>query len=77
MKLAKEYDLRNLDSSLLDCCYLSSRSLESSSFQPGENDGAWSRPISKPKRDNKSKSNDGFLLLLVIYLILFFMIYLL
>ena len=45
--------------SLLDC-YLSSHSLKSSSFQPGGNDGAWSRPISRPRRDRKPKSNDDF-----------------
>ena len=44
----QEDDLRHLDSSLLDC-YLSFHSSESSSFQPGGNDGAWSRPISRPK----------------------------
>ena len=76
MKLVKEYDLRHFDSLLLDC-YLSSHPSELSSFPLGENDGAWSRPISRPKRDRKSKSNDDFLLLLVIYLILLFMIYLL
>ena len=55
----QEDDLRHLDSSLLDC-YLSFHSSESSSFQPGGNDGAWSRPISRPKRDRKPKSNDEF-----------------
>ena len=35
----QEDDLRHLDSSLLDC-YLFSHSSGSSSFQPGENDGA-------------------------------------
>ena len=45
--LIHEDDLRHLDHSLLDC-YLSSHFLESSSFQPGWNDGAWSRPISRP-----------------------------
>ena len=44
----QEDDLRHLDSSLLDC-YLSFHSLESSSFQPGGNDGAWSRPLYSPK----------------------------
>ena len=53
-----ENDLRYLDPSLLDC-YLSFHS-ESSSFQPGGNDGAWNRPISRPKRDRKPKSNDEF-----------------
>ena len=38
----QEDDLRQLDSSLLDC-YLSFHSSESSSFQPEGNDGAWSR----------------------------------
>ena len=47
------------DSSLLDC-YLSFHSSESSSFQPGGNDGAWSRPLYGPKRDRKPKSNDEF-----------------
>ena len=54
-----EDDLRHFDSSLLDC-YLSFHSSEPSSFQPGGNDGAWSRPISRPKRDRKSKSNEDF-----------------
>ena len=54
-----EDDLRHLDSSLLDC-YLSFHSSESSSFQPGGNDGAWSRPISRPKRDRKPKSTNDF-----------------
>ena len=44
----QEDDLRHLDSSLLDC-YLSFHSTESSSFQPGGNDGAWSRPMYRPK----------------------------
>ena len=52
-------DLRHLDHSLLDC-YLSFHSSESSSFQPRGNDGAWSRPISRHKRDRKPKSNDEF-----------------
>ena len=43
----QEDDLRHLDSSLLDC-YLSFHSSESSSFQPGRNDGAWSRPLYGP-----------------------------
>ena len=55
----QEDDLRHLDSSLLDC-YLSFHSSESSSFQPGGNDGAWSRPIYRPKRDKKPKSKDEF-----------------
>ena len=55
----QEDDLRHLDPSLLDCC-LSSHSLESSSFQPEENDGAWSRPISRSIRDRKFKSKDDF-----------------
>ena len=66
----QEDDLRHLDHLLLDC-YLSFHSSESSSFQHGGNDGAWSKPISRPKRDKKPKSNDEFLLLLVIYLIVF------
>ena len=45
--LIHEDGLRHLDPSLLDC-NLSSHSLESSSFQLGWNDGAWSRPISRP-----------------------------
>ena len=40
----QEDDFRHLDSSLLDC-YLSFHSSESSSFQPGGNDGAWNRPL--------------------------------
>ena len=55
----QEDDLHHLDHLLLDC-YLSSHSSESSSFQPGGNDGAWSRPISRPTRDRKPKSNDDF-----------------
>ena len=55
----QEDDLRNLDHSLLNC-YLSSHSSESSSFQPGGNDGAWSKLISRPRQDRKSKSNDDF-----------------
>ena len=55
----QEDDLRHLDSSLLDC-YLSFQSSESSSFQPGGNDGAWSRPLYRPKRDRKPKSNEDF-----------------
>ena len=55
----QEDDLRHLDPSLLDC-YLSSHSSESSSFQPGGNDRAWNRPISRPKRDRKPKSNNDF-----------------
>ena len=55
----QEDDLHHLDPSLLDC-YISFHSLELSSFQPGGNDGAWSRPISRPKRDRKPKSNDEF-----------------
>ena len=51
----QEDNLRHLDHSLLDC-YLSFHSSESSSFQPGGNDGAWSRP----KRDKQPKSNDKF-----------------
>ena len=38
---------------------------------------AWRRPISRPRRDRNPKSNDEFLLLLVIYLIMIFRIYLL
>ena len=45
--------------SLLDC-YLSFHSSKSSFFKPRGNDGAWSRPISRPKRDRKPKSNDEF-----------------
>ena len=55
----QEDDLRHLDSLLLDY-YISFHSSESSSFQPRWNDGAWSRPISRPKRDRKLKSNDYF-----------------
>ena len=80
-------DLRLLDPSLLDC-YLSSHSLESSCFQLGRNDGAWNRPISRPKQDRKPKSNDDFIIIsylfnctfwiyLFIYLIVLFWIYLL
>ena len=29
-------------------------------FSQDPNDGAWSRPISRPKRDRKPKSNDEF-----------------
>ena len=43
----QEDDLRHLDSSLLDC-YLSFHTSESSSFQPGVNNGAWSRPLPSP-----------------------------
>ena len=53
-------DLRNLDPLLMLNCYISFHSSESSSFQPGGNDGAWSRLISRPKRDRKPKSNDEF-----------------
>ena len=52
-------DLRHLDPSLLDC-YISSHYLESSSFQPGGNDRASSRPISRPRQDRKPKSNYDF-----------------
>ena len=45
-------DLRHLDPSLLDS-YLSSHSSEPSSFQLRGNDGAWSRPISRPRRYKK------------------------
>ena len=38
----------------------SDHSPESSSFQPGGNDGAWSRPISRPRRDRKLKFNCYF-----------------
>ena len=55
----QEDDLHRLDSSLLDC-YLSSHSSEKSSFQPEGNDGAWSRIISRLRRDKKPKSNDDF-----------------
>ena len=55
----QEDDLRHLDHLLLEC-YLSSHSSESSSFQPRGNDGAWNRPISRPKRNMKPKSNDEF-----------------
>ena len=55
----QEDDFCHLDPSLLDY-YLSFHSSESSSFQPGGNDGAWSRPISRSKRDKKPKSNDEF-----------------
>ena len=54
-----EDDLQLLDPSLLDC-YLSSHSSKSSSFQPGGNDGAWNRPIYRPRRDRKLKSYDNF-----------------
>ena len=54
-----EDDLRHLDSSLLDC-YISFHFSESSSFQPGGNDGEWSRPLYRPKRDRKPKSNEDF-----------------
>ena len=54
-----EDDLRHLDPSFLDC-YLSSHSSKSSSFQLRRNYGAWSRPISRPIRDRKPKSNDDF-----------------
>ena len=43
----------------------------------GLSDVAWSRPILRPRRDRNLKSNNDFLLLLVIYLIVFFRIYLL
>ena len=46
--LITEDDLRHLDHSLLNC-YISSHSLKSSSFQPGGNDEAWSRSISRPR----------------------------
>ena len=55
----QEDDLRHLDHSLLDC-YISSHSSESNFFQHRGNDEAWSRPISRPIRDRKSKSNDDF-----------------
>ena len=55
----QEDDLRHLNNLLLDC-YLYSHSSESSSFQLGGNDGACSRPISRPKRDRKPKFNDEF-----------------
>ena len=55
----QEDDLHLLDPSLLDC-YLSSHFSESSSFQPKGNDGAWSRPISRPRQDRKPKSKDDF-----------------
>ena len=55
----QEDDLCHLDSSLLDF-YLSFHSSESSSFQLGGNDGAWSRPLYGPKRDRKPKSNNDF-----------------
>ena len=35
-------------------------SSESSSFQPRGNDRAWSRPISRPRRDMKPKFNYNF-----------------
>ena len=57
--LIHEDDLCHLDPSLLDY-YLSSHSLELSSFQPGGNDGAWSRPLSRPRQDRKPKFNDDF-----------------
>ena len=38
----------------------SDHSSESSSFQPGGNDGAWSRPISRPRRDRKPEFNYYF-----------------
>ena len=44
----QEDDLRHLNPSLLDC------------NQSEGNDKAWSRPISRPKRDRKPKSNDNF-----------------
>ena len=52
-------DLRHLDPSLLDR-YLSSHSSELSSFQPEGNDGLWSKPISRPRRDRKPKPNNDF-----------------
>ena len=55
----QEDNLRHLDPSLLDC-YFSSHSSKPSSFQLGGNDGAWSRPISRPRRDKKPKLNDDF-----------------
>ena len=55
----QEDDLHHLDPSLLDC-YLSSHFLELSSFQPEENDEAWSKPISIPRPNRKPKSNDDF-----------------
>ena len=55
----QEDDLLCLDPSLLDR-YLSFHSSESSSFQPERNVGVWSRPISRPTRDKKLKSNDDF-----------------
>ena len=44
----QEDALCHLDPLLLEC-YFSFHSSESSSFQPGGNDGAWSRPISRHK----------------------------
>ena len=55
----QEDTLCHLDPLLLEC-YLDSHSSESSSFQPGGNDGSWSRPISSHRRDRKFKSNDKF-----------------
>ena len=55
----QEDDLRHLGYSLLDC-YLSFHYSESSSFQPGGNDGARSRLLYGPKRDRKLKSNNDF-----------------
>ena len=55
----QEDDLRHLDYSLLDC-YLSFHSSESSSFQPGGNNGVWSTSLYRPKRDRKPKSNNNF-----------------
>ena len=55
----QEDDLRLLNPSLLNC-YLSFHSLESSSFQHGGNDRAWSRSIFRPRRDRKPKSNNDF-----------------
>ena len=55
----QEDNLRHFDHMLLDC-YLSFHSSESSSFQPGGNYGAWSRLISRPRRDRKPKSKDDF-----------------
>ena len=55
----QEDDLCHLDSLLLDC-YISSHSFESSSFQLGGNDGAWSRLVSRSIQDKKPKSNTDF-----------------
>ena len=59
MLLGYKDDLRHLDPSFFDW-YISSRSSKLSSFQPERNDMAWSKPISRPRRDRKPKSNNDF-----------------